>query len=344
MPATERMSPKLSMSAELEPLLSLSARVGNDPLLTQASTGNSSMKLDGVLWIKASGKWMADAHTSDILIPLDLAAVTECLQQNVDPADRFASASIETSMHSVVPRRVVLHVHSVNTIAWAVREDAPVQLHRLLDGLRWRWVPYIPSGLPLAREIEKVLSPDVDILILGNHGLVLAGDDCAEVEQLLDEVERRLAIPARRAHPADYDLLARIAAKTDWELPDDDDVHALGTDAVSRGILSRGLLFPCQAIFSKSSTPELFSAVRPSYPLDQWAARYEGRPFLIVEGCGVLFHQSMTPAERAMVSGLAQVVLRTGPSTPVRYLTDREVESSSSEVAYRYRELANARH
>ena len=46
---------------ELTPLLELSARVGQNPLLTQASTGNASMKLDDRLWIKASGKWMADA-------------------------------------------------------------------------------------------------------------------------------------------------------------------------------------------------------------------------------------------------------------------------------------------
>ena len=55
--------------AELQPLLELTQRVGSDPLLTQASTGNSSAKLDGVLWIKASGKWMADAMRDDILIP-----------------------------------------------------------------------------------------------------------------------------------------------------------------------------------------------------------------------------------------------------------------------------------
>jgi rhamnose utilization protein RhaD (predicted bifunctional aldolase and dehydrogenase) len=47
--------------AELTRLRELSARIGSDPLLTQASTGNSSIKLEGVLWIKASGKWMADA-------------------------------------------------------------------------------------------------------------------------------------------------------------------------------------------------------------------------------------------------------------------------------------------
>ena len=48
---------------ELQGLLDLTERVGNDPLLTQASTGNSSAKLDGILWIKASGKWMAQRRS-----------------------------------------------------------------------------------------------------------------------------------------------------------------------------------------------------------------------------------------------------------------------------------------
>lgn len=57
---------------ELRPLLDLAARVGRNPLLTQASTGNISMKLGDLLWIKASGKWLADAANDNILIPLDL--------------------------------------------------------------------------------------------------------------------------------------------------------------------------------------------------------------------------------------------------------------------------------
>ncbi len=50
----------------------------------------------------------------------------------------------------------------------------------------------------------------------------------------------------------------------------------------------------------------------------------------------------MTPAEIAMLSGLAQVVQRVGRSAPLRYLTEDEVAASSSTAAYRYRELANA--
>ena len=77
--------------AEVSSLLEFTARIGVDPLLTQASTGNTSMKLDNVLWIKASGRWMADAIHQNILIPLELAEVRQCVKQGVDPAKTRAS-------------------------------------------------------------------------------------------------------------------------------------------------------------------------------------------------------------------------------------------------------------
>jgi rhamnose utilization protein RhaD (predicted bifunctional aldolase and dehydrogenase) len=330
--------------AELTALRELSARIGSDPLLTQASTGNSSIKLEGVLWIKASGKWMADAIHEDILIPLDLAEVKERVKQKVDPAELYNGASIETAMPAVLPHRVVLHVHCVNTIAWAVRQDAPLQLEHRLDGLRWQWISYAPSGLPLAREIEKVLSasPDTDVLISGNHGLVIGGDDCGDVEGLLSQVQQRLAICPRRADPTDYAALAEITDGSSWGLPEDDEVHALGTDAISRSVLSGGLLYPCQSIFSTSSTPGLFRSVPCPDPKDQWESRYCTRPFLIIEGCGVIVRRTMTPAERAMMSGLARVIQRISSSAPLRYLTEDEVANSSSMIASRYREVADA--
>ena len=49
----------------------------------------------------------------------------------------------------------------------------------------------------------------------------------------------------------------------------------------------------------------------------------------------------MTPAELAMMSGLAQVVRRLGSSSCLRYLTDAEVAAISGQVAYHYRELAS---
>jgi rhamnose utilization protein RhaD (predicted bifunctional aldolase and dehydrogenase) len=325
---------------ELKRLLELTARMGNDPLLTQASSGNSSVKLDGVLWIKASGKWMANAMHDDILIPLELKDVTDCLRRGLDPAERFPSASLETAMHAVLLHRVVLHVHSVTTIAWAVRRDARMQLQARLGGLRWQWVPYIASGLPLSREIEHALStyPDADVFILGNHGLVIGGDDAKKVEDLLIEVQRRLDIRPRPAPRANYSVLTEICSDSQWDLPDDDGVHALSTDVISQTILAGGLLYPCQAIFSGSGTSDLF---RPIPYHDHREARYRNWPFLIVEGLGVVINRSARPAEVAMISGLAHVIQRLSASAPIRYLTQAELTGLSGQVVYRYRELAN---
>lgn len=331
--------------AELQSLLELMQRAGSDPLLTQASTGNSSAKLDGILWIKASGRWMTDAMRDDILIRLDLReVVTECLRQGMDPAERYPRASLETAMHAVLPHPVVLHVHCVNTIAWAVRHDAPMQLKSRLEGLRWQWVPYVASGLPLALELERAQSirPDTNVFVLGNHGLVIGGEDALAVEDLLTEVKKRLAIPPRRARPADYAALLELSRDSPWDLPDDDQVHALGTDRIAQAIVSGGLLYPCQAIFSDSRTPDLFHQIPLPDPGEQWQGRYRDRPFLIIEGRGVVVSRSLASAELAMISGLAQVVQRLSDSAPLRYLTETEVAGISYQVAHRYRKLANA--
>lgn len=46
---------------ERENLSQLSAHIGADSLLVQAAGGNTSLKQDGVMWIKASGTWLKDA-------------------------------------------------------------------------------------------------------------------------------------------------------------------------------------------------------------------------------------------------------------------------------------------
>jgi ribulose-5-phosphate 4-epimerase/fuculose-1-phosphate aldolase len=331
-------------STELAQLRELSARIGNNLLLTQASAGNSSIKLDGVLWIKASGKWMADARHEGILIPLNLAEVRKLVMHGIDPPERFTGASIETALHAVLPHRVILHLHSVNTIAWAVRQDASIQLKQQLDGLRWQWISYVPSGLPLASEMERILSadPGTEIFVLGNHGLVIGGDSCDAVEDLLFEVEQRLAISPRPADFIDYTALVEISDRSSFVLPGDDQVHVLATDEIARAVISGGLLYPCQSILANSSTPGMFPSVRHTNPRDQWGGLYDTPPFLIIEGCGVLVSPTITPVQSEMMRGLAQVTQRIGSPSRLRYLSGEEVTNCFSVITSRYRELANA--
>jgi len=325
---------------QFQQLMELTARVGSDPLLTQASTGNISIKVDGEMWIKASGRWMAAALRDDIFVPLDLRDVDRCLRAGINPAERFAGASIETGVHATMPQRVVLHLHCVNTIAWAVRADGFSQLQTRLQGLRWQWLPYLPSGLPLARGIGEALkrSPGTDVFVLANHGLVIAAEDVQSIGNLLAELRRRLNISRRFAHPADYTLLAEIGRNSQWLLPDNDEIHALGTDLISRKIISEGILFPCQAIFSGGRGLQAFQPVSYGWPPEH----RDGNPaFLIVEKCGVLVNPDIGPAELAILSGLANVVQRLSASAPIRYLTEVEIAELAPQSVRSYCELAN---
>lgn len=338
------VQPKLSSTRherEVVSLRDLSARLGSDPLLVQAGNGNTSIKLDGILWIKASGRWLAHAMQQEMLVPLELAEVKESIQNDTDIALRHAPKddlrpSIETAMHAILPHRVVIHVHSINAIAWAIRLDGPDRLKERLAGLHWQWIPYAASGIPLAREIKKAVAgaPETDVLILGNHGLVVCGHDCCTVERLLFEVERRLAIRPRRFPKADTTVLAMIARYSRWRFPDVDSLHALGTDAVSRRILKGGVLYPCQATFLGQTMPLLPAAVIVSKSTERLRGKDRTPPFVAVERSGVMLNEKMTSAERATLIGLVQVTQRTEESARLRYLQGAEVTDLLSKGAH----------
>jgi rhamnose utilization protein RhaD (predicted bifunctional aldolase and dehydrogenase) len=334
---------------ETTALIELSARLGFDPLLVQGGAGNTSIKIDDVLWIKASGKWLARAKQDEILIPLDLPHIRRsirernmCCLQYTSPAGKTLAPSIETAMHAVVPHRVTLHVHSVNTIAWAVRQDGPAHVAKRLAGLRWQWIPYTPSGLPLAFEVQKSFErmANTQVLILANHGLVVCGDDCTEAEAVLRQVEERLNIAPRYAAPFDRTALNDIIGNSDWQLPHVAHLHALGTDALSRTILESGILYPCQAIFLGPKLP----VVPPSSSISEAAERYTCRygispAFLVVEDAGVLLSSRMTRAELETLVGLAHVAQRIDADAPLRYLNDLELHNLLKAEALQYRQL-----
>ena len=159
-------------------LQNLSARLGADPLLVQAAGGNTSLKQDGVMWIKASGTWLKEALNKDIFVPVDLIALRSALSgQSPDcetceafvRTDLNASGlrpSIETTVHALMAQKVVLHVHCVNTIAHAIRADAEEVLAEKLKGETWKFIPYAKPGLDLAAAIKARLAPETDVLVL----------------------------------------------------------------------------------------------------------------------------------------------------------------------------------
>jgi hypothetical protein len=58
----------------------------------------------------------------------------------------------------------------------------------------------------------------------------------------------------------------------------------------------------------------------------------------MIEGRGVIIKKTMTSSQRAMMSGLVQVVQRINSSAPIHYLSHDEVEYSARTIASRYME------
>ncbi len=189
----------------LDDLRRMSARVGANILLVQGAGGNSSVKQDDVLWVKASGAWLSEAKEKEHVRAGGAPRRARCLgrgQRKMPVAGGFGEvtlrASIETSLHALMPHPVVLHVHAVNTIAWAALEGVEAELSKRLEGLAWRQLPYRRPGLPLSQVVaEHTAKTRADVLILGNHGLLVGADTCDAAEALIAEVERRLESASR---------------------------------------------------------------------------------------------------------------------------------------------------
>ena len=203
-------------AAPLETAARLSRRFGEDPEYARAGGGNSSVKDDRTLFIKPSGVALASI-TPRSLMPLALAPLLALLEAGdevapgSDPVMRVAMAarlrdegslrpSVECVFHALIPRRYVIHTHPTTVNALTCTGDGEAIAHELF-GDEVLWVPYTDPGLPLAREIAHQLEArgargdEVDVMLLQNHGLIVAGDDETAIVEASEAVVR--AVRAR---------------------------------------------------------------------------------------------------------------------------------------------------
>ncbi|CCD93543.1 conserved hypothetical protein [Bradyrhizobium sp. ORS 375] len=333
---------------DLQALRAMSARVGRNMLLVQGAGGNSSVKDDDVLWVKASGTWLSDANEKDIFVPVLLPAARAALAGDDERIPLAAPgplrASIETSLHALMPHRVVLHVHAVNTIAWAARRDARDEFASRLEGLAWRHLDYFHPGLPLARAVGAIVAQErIDVLILGNHGLVVGAETCEQAEALVHDVETRLALPVRTTPPADEDGLHRLCAGTDYRLPHDAESHGIATDPYSRAIATGGSLYPDHVVFLGPGLPTVEGADGLATLLAR--AQASGLPAPIaalVPGLGAVIRSDASPGAEAMLSCLALVTSRLPLSAEISYLSSQHEQMLLNWDAERYRQQVTA--
>jgi rhamnose utilization protein RhaD (predicted bifunctional aldolase and dehydrogenase) len=324
---------------ELAALKKLSTRVGANPLLVQAAGGNTSLKQNGVMWIKASGTWLRDAASRDIFVPVRHEALLAELARN-DPACEVCTdfvlanlnatglrPSIETTVHALMPQRVVVHVHCVNTIAWAICDDAEQRLAEKLQDFNWAFIPYARPGLPLANAISARLKPGTDVLVLGNHGLVVAAETVVEAETLLSHVVNALVKPVRIAVPPNLAALQLVCQGTNYAPAESNETHALATDIFALEKGKRSVFYPDHVVFL---------GVGVATEIESGAA------LVAIPGKGVLIRKDAKSAVEPMGRCLADVMRRIESDDPLTALNAGAIDRLVDWDAEKYRQSLNA--
>ncbi|MEM8978307.1 MAG: class II aldolase/adducin family protein [Pseudomonadota bacterium] len=307
----------------------LSARLGQDPLQVQGPGGNTSIKDDGVMWIKASGTELANAETDDIFVEVDHAAAKaeahgagdgSCKTTGLDPSVSLRP-SIETTFHAALDHAVVAHTHSVATLTHVISPEGREIAKSKLEGLPFVMVPYAKPGLPLTGEILARVTPETRIILLQNHGLIACGASVEETADHIAEVEARLAMPVlsnTRAHPEEPPLEGFAWAPYSW----------MAMEPRTASLVKQGSYYPDHVVFLGPGLPSQDNAANPP---------------AILRDEGILLRDGATSSQQAMLKCLSDVLSR----LPAEWSAEPIGEAAEAELldwdAEKYRQALAAR-
>jgi rhamnose utilization protein RhaD (predicted bifunctional aldolase and dehydrogenase) len=312
----------------------LSADIGLDRYLVQGAGGNTSLKENNMMHIKASGKWLANAKKEDIFVLVDSRKVQQNIKGIKDDPLKGAligktnlRPSIETTLHALMPHNVVVHTHPVQLLNWLVLEDGQKRLTKVLKDVNWAWVPYARPGVELTYEVQKAMyNRHVDVILLGNHGLVVGGENCSVVSSLMDRVLNRCKTSSRGAHSKYDHAIEELAGILKMRLPRHNQIHSLALDHISYKYCNNknGILYPDQAVFLGSKMP-CYDGEMNKEGVASYLEENGSMPFIILKGRGVLVSLDAKIDVDEMLLCHSEILRRIGDNETLSYLTEREV-------------------
>lgn len=186
---------------------SIAAQYQNDPLALRVYTsqllgqnkdlvlhggGNTSVKIDGVLYVKGSG-WNLDTIEKEGFSPVDLATLIEMAsrenlsdtqmvkEQRAAMSDQsFPNPSIEAILHAIIPFTYVDHTHADAVVTLSNTPNGKEIIEELY-GKNMVIIDYVMPGFELARHIYlQTLNlnwKNIEGIILLNHGVFTFDND-----------------------------------------------------------------------------------------------------------------------------------------------------------------------
>ncbi|MBP3706844.1 MAG: class II aldolase [Clostridia bacterium] len=238
-------------------LVAFSRHYGSDISLVAAGGGNTSMKENGVLFVKGSGSALSTIKEENF-VALDINKLLAIPKKSYPSADEEREAaflkdimdakmpgeeqkrpSVETLLHALFPQKYVLHLHPsmVNGLTCSLQGKSAA--NRLFPDAVW--VPECRPGYTLAMQLAGAINDKVNTVLLQNHGVFFAADTPDELDVLLKNMMNVLQLEVDKNYDAALDKepsLERpftpdhiVYCGIGPELPDNDNAKLLWEDA-----------------------------------------------------------------------------------------------------------------
>ena len=193
----------------LSDIIELSRFYGQNTDFVLAGGGNTSVKSDGILYVKASGHRLADIDATGF-VALDLKKLTAITEKRYPSDDASAEAavladmmaarinnetdrpSVEALLHALFPQKFVVHLHPAMLNGMTCGKDGEGAVFCYL-GFEAVWLDAVKPGYTLAMAAKKALDHAADdlghfpsLLFLQNHGVFFAADTKEKMIALID--------------------------------------------------------------------------------------------------------------------------------------------------------------
>jgi rhamnose utilization protein RhaD (predicted bifunctional aldolase and dehydrogenase)/NAD(P)-dependent dehydrogenase (short-subunit alcohol dehydrogenase family) len=206
------------MQKDLKDLIEISRFYGVDKGAVIAGGGNTSMKTEDKLWVKASGHALATIEEEGFaVLDRQKLEIISSKTYSKDPFERERQIkedlmaanltpdrrpSVETSLHDLIRAKFVVHLHPALVNGLMCGQDVEKHIMKIF-GEDFLYIPYIDPGYTLFKEIGKKLTgyrrdheKDPAIILLQNHGIFVGADTTKEIRAIYDHIFLRLAAAA----------------------------------------------------------------------------------------------------------------------------------------------------
>jgi rhamnose utilization protein RhaD (predicted bifunctional aldolase and dehydrogenase) len=235
--------------------------------------------------------------------------------------------SIETLLHVLMPHKIVVHLHPVEMLSHLVRSNQKEAIARYIgQEVNWIYVDYAKPGADLAEAVSHQLvnAPATDVIFLGNHGVLIGGEDIKEISLTLNRLTSALktdTAPYSALHAAQSSEVPY--ALTGYQICADLQLNQLALDErLAKRLRTSWALYPDHVVFLGAEPVILDAFTQPS---ELEHVSLTKPPFIFVIGHGIYESNDVTLAQKSQLRCYYDVVIRQPTDGTLTTLSQKQV-------------------